>query len=157
MVYWKKQETKKIISLSVIIHYIHYCHPNKNVINIQGHLWLWMLYIYQDYTFLMTIIARLSFKKINDQRKMLKTEGLVKKKIAYMKHIKIRSCNMGVIFMPKHLIRKKSTICEYPQSDHVLKCVMRYCSKVQAFIFLTKKQMIIIPTLVHQLVFTFII
>ena len=35
--------------------------------------------------------------------KMLKTEGLRGNQIAYMKHIKMYSCHMGVIFTPKHM------------------------------------------------------
>ena len=92
--------------------------------------------------------------------KILKTEGLGKNKIAYMKHIKIQSCHMSFIFMPKHMTwqRKK---CEHTHSQ-----IMRYytgnvyCNivpNVQALIFLTRKQMIGIPTEVLQLVFTFII
>ena len=38
--------------------------------------------------------------------KILKSEGLVRKHITYMKHIKIQWYHMGVIFMPKHLIWK---------------------------------------------------
>ena len=64
MVESKKWYTQKIISLSVILHYVHYCHPNlKKVIKIQGYVWLWMLHIFQNYTFLITIMARLLFKK----------------------------------------------------------------------------------------------
>ena len=37
-------------------------------------------------------------------RKFSKQKVWGKKKIAYIKHIKIRSCHMGVIFIPKHLI-----------------------------------------------------
>ena len=35
---------------------------------------------------------------------MIKTEGLGGNKIAYMEHIKIQSCHIGVIFTPKHLM-----------------------------------------------------
>ena len=41
---------------------------------------------------------------------------------------------MGVIFVPKHMIWKKATMCAYPQSDHVLlhwKWVLRCCTKCQ--------------------------
>ena len=62
---------------------------------------------------------------------MLNTESLGKNQITYMKHIKIWSCQMGVIFTPKHMIWKRK-IYVYPQSDHALthwKCVMKYCAK----------------------------
>ena len=61
-----------------------------------------------------------NFKNSKIKSKILKIEGAVKYKIAYMKHIKIQSCHMGVIFMPKHPIWKKSKICAYSQSDHAL-------------------------------------
>ena len=37
---------------------------------------------------------------------MLKTEGMGKNQIAYMKRIRIQSCHMSVIFMPKHMTWK---------------------------------------------------
>ena len=43
-------------------------------------------------------------KKSRISAKMLKTEGLGKNQIAYMKHMKIQSFHMGVIFTPKHMI-----------------------------------------------------
>ena len=91
---------------------------------------------------------------------MLKIEGLGKKQIAYMKLIKIQSCHMSVIFTPKHMTWKRQQ-CVY---NHSL--IMRYrkgnvyCDVVPnilALIFLNRKQMISIPILVLQLVFTFII
>ena len=63
---------------------------------------------------------------------MLKTEGLGKKKIEYMKHIKIQSCHMGVIFMPKVSDTSNAKMCAYSKSDLELphwKCVMRCCAK----------------------------
>ena len=81
--------------------------------------------------------------------KMLKTEGLGENQIAYMKHMKIRSCHMGVIFTPNHIIwKRQKRVCSHSQ-------IIRYhtgnlyCNVVQNFqvlIFLTKKQMINIPT-----------
>ena len=76
-----------IISLSVIIHYINYCHPNKKSSrykvmcgceccisekSIHSSLLSW-----RDWY----------FKKPRIKAKILKTEGLGKKKIAYMKNI----------------------------------------------------------------------
>ena len=46
------------------------------------------------------------FKNSRISAKILKTEGLGGKKIAYMKHIKIQSCHMGVMFTPKHMTWK---------------------------------------------------
>ena len=66
--------------------------------------------------------------------KMLKTEGLVKKHITYMRHIKIQSCHMDVIFMPKHLIWHKL------QFAHILSLIMHwhngnlYCGVVLIFL-----------------------
>ena len=61
----KRQKIHKTISLSVIINYVHCCHPiYKSSINIQGYLLLWILYIRQKYTFIITIMV-LSVFKIN--------------------------------------------------------------------------------------------
>ena len=47
-----------IILISVILHYVHYCHPNfKNVIKIQGYVLLQFLRTYQKYTIIITIKA----------------------------------------------------------------------------------------------------
>ena len=46
-------------------------------------------------------------KKSKIKAKMLNAEGLVRKHIIYMKHIKIQWCHMGVICMPKHLIYQR--------------------------------------------------
>ena len=132
----------------------------KQIIKIQGHVLLRMLHICQKYTFIITVMVRSLLKNSSISSKIIKTEGLGEKKIAYMKHIKIQSCNMGVIFTPKHMTwqRKK---CVHNHSQ-----IMRYHTgnvywvvvpNVQALIFLTRKQMIIIPTPVLQLVFTIII
>ena len=78
----------------------------------------------------------------NIESKILKEEVLVKKHIAYTKHIKILWCHMGVIFMPKHLIWKRL------QCAHIHSLVSHfhtgnvYCGVVLTFhvsIFLTKK------------------
>ena len=92
--------------------------------------------------------------------KMPKTEGLGKKQIAYMKHIKIQSYHMGAIFTPKHLIwqrqqyvRIHSQIMRYHTGDVYCGVVPNY----QALISLTRKQIISIPIPVLPLVFTLII
>ena len=99
-------------------------------------------------------------KKSRIKSKILKTEGLGENQIPYMKDIKICSCHMSVIFMPKHLIWQRQQ-CERIHS-HIMhyRTVNVSCDFVpnfQELILLTKKQMINIPTLVLQLDFTFII
>ena len=98
--------------------------------------------------------------KIKIKSKIPKTEVLVKDKIAYIKHIKIHSCHMGVIFMPNYLIWQGQ------QYVHIHSQIMHYhtgnvyCDVVtnfQVLIFLTKKQMINILTLDLQFDFTSII
>ena len=60
---------------------------------------------------------------------MVKTEGLGKDKIACMKHIKIQSCHMGVIFTPKHMewqrqqcVHAHSQIMRYHTGNVYLRC-----------------------------------
>ena len=52
--------------------------------------------------------------------KMLKKEGLGKNKTAYMKHIKIRSYHIGVIFTPNNLIWQRI------QCVHIHSQIMHY-------------------------------
>ena len=89
--------------------------------------------------------------------KMPKIEVLGNKQIAYMKLIKIQSCHMGVIFTPKNMTWQRQ------QCVHTYSQIMRYhtgnvyCNvvpNVQASIFLTRQQTIIIPAPVLQFVFT---
>ena len=82
------------------------------------------------------------------------------KEIAYMKHIKIQSCNMGVIFTPKHMTwQRKQCVRNHSQimCYHTGNVYWGVVPNVQALIFLTRKQMISIWTPVLQFVFTFII
>ena len=92
--------------------------------------------------------------------KILKTEGLGKKKITYMKIIEIQSCHMGIIFTPKHTTWK-SQQCVHTHSQimryHTVNVYCDVVPNVKALIFLISKQMISIQTPVLQLVFTFII
>ena len=100
------------------------------------------------------------FKKSRFKAKTFKEEGMGKKKTVYMKHIKIRSCHMGVIFMPKHLIwQRKQCVRIQSQIMHYHTGNVSYdvVPNVQALIFLTNNQMINIPTLVLQFDFIFII
>ena len=127
---------------------------SKKFGTIYGHVWLWMLYIFQKYTFLVTIMAWLvSETNQISKPKFSKQKVWWKIKFAYMKHIKIHSCHVGVMFMPKHMIWKRQ------QCVHIHSHIMRYntinvhCGvvpNVHVFIFLTKKHMISIPTPVLQ-------
>ena len=104
MVESKKQDMKKIVSSSVILHYVHYCHPNlKNVVKIQGHVWLGMLNIWKNYTFIITVKVRSLFKKLKDLSQNAQNIWLRKSKFAYVKLIKIHSCHMGVIITPNQM------------------------------------------------------
>ena len=85
---------------------------------------------------------------------MLKTEGLGKNQITYMKHIKIQSCHIGVIFTPKPMtwqskqcVHNHSQIMRY----HTVNVYCGVVPNVQALILLTRKQMISIPTPVPKL------
>ena len=89
---------------------------------------------------------------------MFKAEGLVRKHIKYIHHIKIHWCHMGVIFMPKHQIWK------ILQCVHILSLIMLfhtgnvYCGAVLTVvvsIFLTKKQLENMRKQHPQLGFTF--
>ena len=90
---------------------------------------------------------------------MLKAEGLVRKHITYIQHIKIHSCHTVVIFMPKHLIWKMQ------QCAHILSMIMYFHTgnvyysdvpTVHVSIFLTKKQMKSTKKQLPQYGFTFI-
>ena len=98
-------------------------------------------------------------KNSNIKAKILKTEGLVKNKIAYMKHIKIQSCHMDVIFMSKHLIWKSLECVNIFSLTMQFHTGNVYCDAVLTFhvsIFLSKKHIISIQTQHPQLGFTFI-
>ena len=57
-------------------------------------------------------------KKSRIKSKILKKEGLVKNCITYMKHTKIQSYHMGVIFVPKRLIWQRLSCA------HILSLIM---------------------------------
>ena len=62
---------------------------------------------------------------------MLKSEGLVRKHITYMKHIKYIVMPHGRHIYAKASDMAKSTMCKYPHSDHALphwKFVLRCCA-----------------------------
>ena len=150
----KNQETKTIISLSVILHYGHFCHPNLKMSSIYKVMCGCNVAYLKKFTFIITIIAWPLFTKI------IKAESLEKKQIAHMKHIKIQSCHMGVIFTLNHMTWQRQQ-CVHNQSQimryHIRNLYCGVVPKFQALIFLTRKQMISIPTPVLQLIFTFII
>ena len=156
-----QQEMKIIIPLSLILHYFHYFHPKKNVVNTQGYVWLHMLHICQKYTSIITFMARSLFKKTQGSHPKRSRHKFWRKiKSAYMKHIKIKSCYIVVIFTPKHMT------CQRQQYMNTNSQIMRchtgnvYCDvvpNVQALIFLTRKQMSSIMAPFLQFVFIFII
>ena len=53
----------------------------KNVIKIKGHVWLQILHICQSYAFVITVMARSYLKNSRISARMLKSEGMGKKKI----------------------------------------------------------------------------
>ena len=90
---------------------------------------------------------------------ILKIEGLVKRQISYMKHIKIQWCHMDVIFMTKHLIWQMLQCVHIPSLIMHCRTGNGYCGAVMTFhvsIFLTKKQIISIQKQHPQFGFTFI-
>ena len=99
-------------------------------------------------------------KTQGSQPKFSKQKVWGKSKFTYMNIIKIKSCHMGVIFTPNDMKWQRQ------QCVHTHSQTMRYDTRilycdvvpnVKALILLTRKQIIIIPTPVLQLVFTFII
>ena len=73
---------------------------------------------------------------------MLKAEGLGEKKITYMKHIKIHSCHMGVIFTPNHMIQQRQQCVHTHSQIMFYHTGNMYCDVVpnfQALIFLNSK------------------
>ena len=100
------------------------------------------------------------FKNSMISSKILKTEGLGEQKIAYMKYIKIQSCHMGIIFTPNHMTWQRQQYVSthsHIMSSQTGNVYYGVVKNVQALIFLTRKQMISIPTQVLPFVFTFII
>ena len=117
--------------------------------------YLTKVYIHHFYYGVIFILKSLRIKA-----KIPKTEGMGGNQITYMKHIKIRLCHMRVIFAPKHMVwqrqqfvRIHSQIMHYHTGN--ISCDV--VSNVQVLIFLNKKQMINILTLVLQFDFTCII
>ena len=98
-------------------------------------------------------------KKLKYQIQNIQNRRSSEKHITYMKHIKIHSCHMGIIFMPNQMIWHKL------QCVHILSLIMQfhtgnvYCGAVltvHVSILLTNKQIIIIQTQHPQYCFTFI-
>ena len=90
---------------------------------------------------------------------MLKAEGLARKHITYMKHIKIQVCNMGIIFMPKHLIWKMLQCANILSLSIHFHTGNVYCDAVMTVhvsILPTKKYLKNMTKLYPQLGFTFI-
>ena len=100
------------------------------------------------------------FKNSRISYKTLKKKVWRKIKFTYMKLIKIQSCHMGVIFTSKHMtwqiqqcVLTHSLIMHY----HTENVYFNVVPNVLALIFLTRKQIISIPTPVLQFDFTSII
>ena len=105
MVFSKMLGMNMVKLLSVILHCVHCCHHNKkksarykimcgcecciSAKSIHSSLLSW---------------SDRYLKNSKIKAKMLKAEGLVKKHITYIQHIKIQWCHMEVIFMPQHQI-----------------------------------------------------
>ena len=71
-------------------------------------------------------------KTQGSQPKFSKQKVWGKSKFTYMKHIKIQSCHMGVIFMPKHMTWKRQH-CMHTHSQiiihHTVNVYLRCCAK----------------------------
>ena len=116
MVDSKKQEIQKIISLSVILHYVHLCHPNfKNVVKIQDHVWLRKLHIFQNYTFLVTLMAWLLFKKTQGSKQNSQNRRSGGKANHIYETYKNTVMTHGRHIYAKAYDMEKSTMCAYPQ------------------------------------------
>ena len=137
MVDSKRQEMQRIISLSVILNYPNYFHSKfKNVNLIQGHVFFKMLYICQNYVFLITTMAwsvflKLKYQSLNAQNiKYWGKSNCVNE--TYIKHIKYIFISHGRHIYTKVSDMAKATMYEYKQSDDALphwKCVFRCCAK----------------------------
>ena len=120
MVVLKMLGMKMVKLLSVIKHCVHCSHLNQNislnvtrscvVVNVE---FLLRVYIHHFYPGLIGI-----WKNSRIKSKILKSEGLVRKHIKYIQHIKIHWCHMGVIFMPK------DPIWQMQQCAHILSLIM---------------------------------
>ena len=135
---------KVIISSSVILHYVYYCHPNLKKCRqdtrscvVANVTYLPKLYIH-DYCHGEILIL----KNSRISAKIIKTEGLGENKIAYMKHIKIQSFHMGVILTPKHITWQRQQ-CVHTHSQiicyHTRNVYCNFVPNVHALIFLTSK------------------
>ena len=124
---------KMIISLSVILHYVQYCHPNLKMSS-RYKVMCGCECCISAKSMHSSLLSWCSccLKKLRISVEMLKKEGLGKKKICIYDTYKN-------IFMPhgRHISTKsydmvKAAICAYSQSDHALprwKCVLRCCAK----------------------------
>ena len=94
-----------IISSSVILNYVHYFNPNLKKFHQDTRSCVVATVAYLPKVFINHYYhgVIVNKKNLKISAKMLKTEGLGKKQITYMKLIRIKSCHMGVIFTPKHM------------------------------------------------------
>ena len=115
----KRQQMHRIILLSVILHHVHYCHPNFKNFSARYKVFCGCECCISTKSIHLSLLSCHDryLKKLKYQSQ---NEGLVKNQISYMKHIKIESCHMGVIFMPKHMIWKRQYLC----ISTVISCVI---------------------------------
>ena len=145
----------------MILHYIHYlqpikkCHQDKRLCVVVNVVYIPKLYIPHYYHGVISI-----FKTQGSNPKFSKQKIWRKRIFAYMKHIKIRSCHMGIIFTPTHMTRQRqqcvrihSQVMHYQTGNVSWDVVPNF----QVLIFLTKKHMINILERDLQFYFTCII
>ena len=132
----------------------------KNVIKIHGHAWFQMLHICQKYAWIITVMAWFSiiFKRdLSQNDKNWRSGG---KSNRIYKTYKIKSCHMGAIFTPTHMIwQRKQCVLTHTMimCYHTGNVCWDVVTNVLALILLTSKQTISIPNPVIKFVFIFIL
>ena len=104
----------------------------KYIINIQGHVWLRMLHICQNYAFIITSIARLLFKKLKDLSKNAQNRRSQEKANHIYETYKNTVMPHGRHIYAKAYDMAKAKMCANSQLDYVLphwKCVLRCCAQ----------------------------
>ena len=104
----------------------------NNVVKIQGHAWLQMLHIYQNYTFLITVMAILLLKKLKYHSQNAKNRRSGEKSNHIYETYKNTVIPHGLRIYTKVYDMERATMCAYSHSDHALphwKCALRCCAK----------------------------
>ena len=136
MVDSKRQEMQKIISLSVILHYVHYCHPNfkkyhqytKSYVVVSV---VYMTKVYIPHYYHVVIII----KKLKDQRNISQSIRSEEKSHHIYETYKNTFMPHGRRIYTKASDMAKAKNCAYPHTDHALphlKCVLRFCYKCRS-------------------------